>query len=126
MKTKKQFFKEKIESVTYTVWDKEFKLAKSRQVREGVRQDRDRAIEAINNIEAKMKTTKGKEAKELQSERDHMVNTKERYEAQIDMVDKQINGFQGDQTHEPIIGILEELGSLHELKGMYKSYISSI
>lgn len=117
-----QFFKQKIERVQYETWEVEFKVQKSRQIREGVRQDRDRAIEALSNIETALKTEPTDRTK-LETERDAFKENITRYEAQMDMLDKQINGYQGDDTHEPIIGLIEQLASLSELKSMYKSYI---
>jgi septal ring factor EnvC (AmiA/AmiB activator) len=118
---KKQFFKKKIERVQYDTWELEFKLAKSRYIREGVRQDRDRAIEALNNIEAALKA-EPTDRKKVEAERDALLENVKRYEAQMDMIDKQINGYEGDDTHEPVIGLIEQLASLAELKSMYKSY----
>lgn len=118
---KTQFFKKKIDRVQYETWEVEFKLAKSRQIREGVRQDRDRAIEALGNIETALKTAP--EDKKLLDEQSAFQDNIKRYEAQMEMLDKQVNGFQGDETHEPIIGLIEQLASLAELKSMYKSYI---
>jgi hypothetical protein len=123
MLTKKKFFAEKVEKVSYAIWDLEFKLTKSRSVREGVRQDRERTVQAMENVnklltEAKDKPTK----KKYQEEYDALNNNKVRYESQMDMIDKQINGFQGDEKHEPIIGVLEEIASLTELREMYKDY----
>lgn len=124
---KKQFFKDKVKQVTYSIWDSEFKLAKSRQVREGVRQDRDRAVEAINQVDARLLAEKNKEArKNLEAERALLSDKKTRYEAQLDMIDKQINGFAGSETHEPVQGILELLASLNELKTMYKDYLKKV
>ena len=128
MKTKKQFFKEKVEAVTYSMWDLEFKLAKSRQVREGVRQDRDRVAEAVGQVVAKLSNAGKDKAviKALEEERDKLLEDQKRYEAQMAMVDKQINGFNGSDTEEPVIGILEQLASLNELKGMYQDFLKKI
>jgi hypothetical protein len=121
MKTKKQFFIEKIDRVQYETWEIEFKVAKSRQIREGVRQDRDRAVEALNNVDAALKGNP--KDKNLLDEKAAFEDKIRRYEAQMDMVDKQINGYQGDETHEPVIGLMEQLASLAELKSMYKDYV---
>lgn len=123
---KKQFFKDKITNVTYNIWDLEFKVAKSRQVREGVRQDRDRAIETVASLEARLKTEKKEEAEKTKAEIAATQDNVKRYEAQMLMIDKQINGFSGTENEEPVIGILEQLKSLAELREMYKSHIASL
>ena len=40
---------------------------------------------------------------------------------QMQMIDRQISGFAGDEKADPIVGILEELASLAELKKMVKN-----
>ncbi len=123
---KKQFFKDKIKNVTFNVWELEFKVSKSRQVREGVRQDRDRAIEDIARLEAQIAQEKDKDKlKELEAAKATFADNVKRYEAQMLMIDKQINGFAGTETEEPVIGILEQLKSLAELREMYKQHIAS-
>ena len=125
--TKKRFFKDKIDSVTKTIWEFEFKIQKSRQVREGVRLDRDRAIEAIQQIDARIKgETKEEEKAKMEVEKGKFQENVKRYEEQMLMMDKQITGFAWDETHEPIIGILEQIKSLVELREMYKDHISKM
>lgn len=123
------FFKSKIKRVTYQIWELEFKISKSRQVREGVRQDRDRAIEASQQVTAQVQGATDTTSAEF-ANLVHMLETSsdnvKRYEAQMKMVDDQINGSNGDETHEPIIGIVEQIKSLVELKEMYKQYLKEI
>lgn len=124
---KKKFFKSKIERVQYETWEIEFKVAKSRQVREGVRQDRDRAIETVRILSERMKNEKNKETKKkLQSEHDTFFENISRYEKQMEMLDNQINGYAGDDIHEPVIGLIEQLASLAELKTMYTDYVKKV
>lgn len=125
--TKKEFFKDKIKSVQCTIWEVEFKINKSRQVREGVRLDRDRAKEAINNIDAGLPSQKDEKAKaQMESDKAGLQENVSRYEKQMKMIDDQINGFQGDETHEPIVGLLEQLKSYTELMLMYKDWLGRI
>lgn len=121
-----RFFKRKLYQVQASIWEAEFKTAKSRQVREGVRQDRDRAKEAMNQITAGIPTAQGDGLKKMQADLDALTDNVQRYEAQMAMVDKQINGFMGDETHEPVIGLLEQIKSYVELKLMYISYMSEL
>ena len=125
--TKRKFFKDKIVSVTKTMWDKEFKVSKARQIREGVRQDRDRAVEALQKVQAALKVSTDEAQKvELAKEEAGFTENIKRYESQMEMIDHQINGFPGTDVKEPVVGLLEELQSLAELKKMYKDYASKI
>lgn len=122
------FFKKKINDVQKTIWDKEFKIAKARQVREGVRQDRDRAIEAVNQIKNGLEKQKDVATKEsMQKEQSAFEENVKRYEAQMAMIDKQINGYTAkNETEESVIGVLEEIRSYIELREMYKQYIADL
>lgn len=122
------FFKNKIRNVQATIWETEFKISKSRQVREGVRQDRDRAMEALNQIDAQLKGTVIDAARREQGEKDKVVLTEnvKRFEAQMKMVDTQINGAVGSETQEAVIGLLEQVKSYVELMSMYKAYLREI
>lgn len=122
---KYKFFEKKIDAVQKTIWEFDFKVMKSRQVREGVRQDRDRAIEALQKIEAQLK---GAPTPELEAQKKTMTENISRYESQMQMIDRQIMGYtppEGTQE-EPTVGISEEIGSLSELREMYKSYLTTL
>lgn len=124
MKSKKQFFKDKIERVTYEIWDCEFKVSKTRQIREEVRRTRDNTVEGIKLTTARLENETDEELKKkTQEELSVLVDDKARFERQMEMLDNQVNGFIGDETHEPVIGVIEQIGSLTELREMYKSYI---
>ncbi len=59
-----RFFHRKLYSVQASIWEAQFKVKKSREVREGVRQDRDRAVEAVGNITKAIETEKDEEKKQ--------------------------------------------------------------
>ena len=122
-----RFFHRKLYAVQASIWEAEFKAAKSRQVREGVRQDRDRAKEAMNNIDAALGSEKDKDKrKKLEQEKAAFADNVTRYEAQMRMIDDQINGFAGDEKHEPIVGLIEQIKSYTELMLMYKDYMRQL
>lgn len=124
---KYRFFKNKIYDVQTAIWEMEFKVAKARQVREGVRLDRDRAVESINMINARLgnkelsKEDKEKYEKELAS----ITDNKARYERQMQMIDDEINGAPATQEREMVVGILERLKGYAELQAMYKEYLKT-
>lgn len=124
---KARFFKDKIDAVEKTGWEVEFKIAKARQVREGVRQDRDREVEALMNLNKAVEGEKDKEAKKQLQDRAAVVTENvTRFEKQMKMIDDQINGVVGSETQEMQIGLLEQLQSYAELKLMYQDYIKNL
>ena len=124
---KKQFFKKKLKEIDYATWDLEFKINKSRQVREGVRLDRDRAVEAIARVTVAIEGTKDKEEKKkLQADLQVLEENKARYEAQMKMVDEQIEGVTATEQTPGQTGLLEVVRSHVELKSMVKDYIKEL
>lgn len=121
---KYRFFSQKIKAVQYSLWDLEFKVAKSHQVREGVRQDRDRAVEGLANINKALEADPKNE--KILADKATFEDNVKRYEAQMGMIDAQINGANGDETHEPVIGIMEQMKSYAELREMYKTHLTQI
>lgn len=120
---KYRLFSKKIQNVQATIWEFDFKVLKSQQIREGVRQDRERAVEALQQIEAQLK---GAPTPELEKQKEGLLANIARYEKQMQMIDRQVQGYVGSDTEEPVIGILEEIGSLSELREMYKHYLTTI
>lgn len=121
---KKKFFKRKIKAVTCQIWDLEFKVEKSLQVREGVRQDRDRMNDAKNKVEAALKAKPKDEA--LLKEFEGIVDTIKRYELQMKMIDNEINGVKAEGENPGQNGIMETIDSLAELRRMLKDYVAKI
>lgn len=124
---KYRFFAKKVRDVQYNIWDLDFKVAKSRQVREGVRQDRDRCIEAVQNIETKIKEAKeGDDIQKLTAERDGIADNARRFEAQMKMIDDQIQGVPAEGTNPGQQGINDTIRSLAELRNMYREHMAQI
>ncbi len=122
-----QYFKSLYRQTQQQIWGLEFKVKKSRTIREGVRQDRDRAVEALARITLALEGEKDKEAKEkLQKEHDEIQANVTRYEKQLEMIDDQINGAVGTETKEMVIGLLEQIESLTSLKGMYLEELKNL
>lgn len=124
--SKYRYFYRKVRDVQNSIWEYEFKVAKSRQVREGVRMDRDRATEAANNIDMGLKTAPEEQKAKLEADLKAMQDNILRYEAQMKMIDDQINGGAATEANPAGIGILEQIKSLTELRLMYLDYISRL
>lgn len=125
--TKKRFFKNKIKDVSKYIWDLEFKIEKSRQVREGVRLDRERTLELVSQLEVQIKGTEDSKKKtELEGQIKKLQDNIARYEAQMKMIDFEIDGGQPSEENPAGIGILEKISSFIELRKMYEDYIKRI
>lgn len=126
---KYRYFYRKVIDVQNSIFEYEFKVAKSRQVREGIRQDRDRAVEGTQQIKVAIEGAKDQDQKtKLETEYASMVDTVKRFEAQMGMIDAQIQGGEANRTEvNPAgIGILEQIKSLTELRLMYQDYLTRI
>lgn len=121
-----RYFYKKINDVQRSIWEYEFKVAKSRQIREGVRTDRDRAMQAIANLEDMLKTAPEEKKEQLNKDLAANKDNVARYEAQMKMIDDQINGGAVTDANPAGIGILEQIKSLTELKLMYQDYCSRL
>lgn len=114
-------FYKKTKDHQVAIWELEFKIAKSRQLREGVRQDRDRAVESVNRLKAVIEQEKDKAVKAQLEEQSkaHQENA-DRFEKQMALIDGQINGTTDES------GILERLKSVVELRNMTFDYMSKL
>lgn len=124
---KYRVFARKAKDVDVAIWEQDFKIAKSRQIREGIRQDRERTLEAVNRISAAVDAEQDPEKKKaLEAERASHADNATRYEAQMRMIDNQINGVPAQGENPGENGILETIQSLAELRAMYQQYMKDI
>lgn len=125
---KKSFFKKKLVDCQKVIWELEFKIAKSRQLREGIRQDREFAVENVAQIEARLKQKDiSKEEKEqLETSLAIHKDNVQRYERQITMVDNEINGIPANGEDPGQEGIKDRIAGYAELREMYKSYLKTL
>lgn len=124
---KYRFFKHKIDAVQEAIWEQDFKVSKSKQIREGIREDRERAIEAVQKVTAAIHAEKDKSEKSaLEKEKEAFTDNVKRYEGQMKMIDEQINGVPAKGEDPGIEGIKDRIKALAELREMYKQYIASL
>ncbi len=123
---KKRFFNKKIGDVTKSIWELDFKVAQSAQVREGVRRDRDQQLDRLAQLEAQVKGADKKDKEAITAQIEETKANATRFEAQMKMIDDQINGVKASQESDGQVGILETISSLAELREMYKDYVSKI
>lgn len=131
---KYRFFLKKIKNVDKSIWEYEFKISKSRQVREGIRKDRDRVVENKNHLETKISEEKDEKLKKgFEKDLEQSKEMIKKYEGQMKLIDDQINGVLKVEPNDeypdgipPQVGILETIESLTELKLMYNEYLKQI
>lgn len=131
-----RLFMKKIRQTQVSIWELEFKIAKARQVREGVRQDRDRAVEALNQIEVMLKAHQEGEGKmtpeilaETEKQKEGMIENIRRYERQMEMIDQQLyHGFPGNPEigMPPEPAVIEKIKAATELQEMYRDYAKQL
>lgn len=123
---KYRFFQKKVSDVQKSLWELEFKVAKARAMREESRQGRDRTVEQVGNLTKTLNALTPEEKEQavtLQTEIDNATAAIKSYEAQMQMVDDQVNGLRGE---EPITGLLEHMDGLANLRELYKEHLSKI
>lgn len=124
-----RLFRKKIRDVQTSIWEHEFKIAKGRQVREGVRQDRERAMESLHQIETMLKSAQNIDPEKItaiEAEKTKLQENVDRYEKQMKMVDDQIQGVPPNGEDAGQTGLMDVIRSLVELKGMYEDYASKL
>lgn len=126
---KKNHFKKKLDYTQKQIWEIEFKIATSRSLREEIRQERDRNVEALNQVEEKIKATdkKDKELIErLEKDKKTFEDNIARFEKQMSMVDAEINGVEPTPETNGTQGLIHHLDSLISLREMVKRYIKTL
>lgn len=122
---KYKFFKKKIKQVECAIADLEFKLFKSREMREDIRKQRDRVVEALDAIDAKLPTDMAQEAKDaLMAERKIQQTFKDNATEQLRMMDEEIDGRKATEDKPEYPGVIQQIDAMRELLQMYKDYIN--
>src|SRR3990167_528527 len=133
--SKRAYFKGKLQGVDRAVWDLTFKIFKTREIREGVRRDRDdrkMKLETLGErivIESKtggLKETNIDEFKRLEDQKVLLERDVKRYEDQMRMLDVELEGERpsGDIVGAP--GINDQIDSLVELREMLKDWVKRV
>lgn len=120
---KYRVFCRKIKDSDVAIWECDFKIAKSRYMRESARMERDKAMDAIHNVENALKGVSNKQEREkMEKDKEMAQDLVKKYEKQMEMIDGQIEGVQASETTLAQPGLKEVLENLVELRSMYKDY----
>lgn len=127
--TKKRHFEKKRDGVDSMIADLEFKVFKTLEVREEMREEYDALSARIHSHEAQIKDFKGKKEDKATIE-DTLARTKvekDRIEGQIRGLDLEVNGSKPtNEIPDGYTGIYTQIDSMRELRGMLTSWISKV
>lgn len=126
--SKKGYFKKRLAETKKLEWDMEFKVFKTREVREDVRKEYARAKARLHGLEEQIKNwPENKDKGEKARLEDQVVLTNrdiERYEAQMAQMDLEIEGSKPTNEYpNGLEGISHQLDSLKEVQSMLKDWI---
>ena len=127
--TKKDHFKQKLRGVEKMAWDLEFKLFKTREIREGIRKLYSDNKARLLDLDEKLKDWKEKpEDKPAAEDRKALLTRDlERMESQLKQLDIEIQGTRPTNEYpEGYPGVSGEIDSMVELKGMLENHIKSL
>lgn len=129
--SKRSFFKNKLKGVQHMIWDLQFKKFKTLEIREDIRKEYDSMqsrIATIDNQIGNFPDDGNKdELKRLSEAKDLAMRDIERFKAQIDQLDAEVNGQSANEYNpEGTIGIVHNIDSLRELEQMLKDWIKTI
>jgi len=129
---KKTYFQKKSKAVQNMIWDLEFKLYKTKEIREEVRQELSNKKAQLETLENQIKSQKEKptmkeeEAKQLDDRKVFLDKDIQRHIDQLKILDEEIGGVKKSaENPEGSAGLIQQIEALYELKGIIKSYIKT-
>ena len=129
--SKKKHFKQKFKGVEKMIWDLEFKIFKTKEIREDVRREYDQSKARLFILEEEIKNwPKDKDKGDKARLEDKLVLQKrdiERFEAQLKQLDLECSGSKPTVEYpDGVQGINHQIDSLQELRLMIKEWIKSL
>lgn len=128
-RSKRSHFKGKLKATREMRWDLEFKVFKTRELREGVREDYDNSKAKLFQLEKQRDAIPAgsKEREPIQKQVDILAEDCKRYEGHMKTLDVEISGANpGEEYPEGAIGAVDQIQSLQELEKMLIDYIATI
>lgn len=129
--SKKQHFIQKLEGVQKMIYDLEFKVYKTKEIREDIRKEYDfmqSRIATLNNQIENFPKDKDKGDKaRLEDDKVRAERDLARFKAQIEGIDNEIHGVKPSvENPNGAAGINDQIDSMKELESMLKSWIKSL
>ena len=130
-KSKKRYFTEKREGVKKMTWDLEFKVFKTRELREAVRKRYDDASASKYLTEEQIKNWPAdkpvEDKKRLEDDVIRFDRDIERYKEQMNQLDLEMDGSKPTNEYpEGVAGVNDQIDSLRELNEMLRDWIKRI
>lgn len=129
--SKKRYFNGKLQGTRNMIWDFEFKVFKTREIREDIRQQYDQMLSRIEGYKTQLENWPAEQPEEdkkrVEDLRTLAERDAERFLKQMQMLDAEIEGVkptvenQGGQ-----VGVSEQIDSLREVEGMLKDYVKTL
>jgi len=129
--SKKQHFKHKLEGVGKMIWDLEFKMYKTREIREDVRREYDQQKARLSILEEQIKNwSKDKDEGDRKKLEDQVLLIQRdinRFEQQLKQLDLECEGSKPTNEYpDGVQGISHQIDSLQELKVMIKEWLKNV
>ena len=125
--SKKRHFELKLKGTEKMIWDLEFKVHKTQEVREDIRKEYDFMNSRIEGFTRQLETAKDEDKPTIEDNITRAPPDRDRLKAQIEQIDVEINGSKKCQQYpDGATGIKHQIDSLRELTTMLKSWIKTL
>lgn len=124
---RKGHFTNKLEGATKMIWDLEFKLFKSREIREDIRREYDAAQSKLHSTTKQLEVAKPEEKPRLEDHKSILERDVQRYQAQMNQLDLEMEGSRPTNEHpDGVTGISQQIDSFKELEKMLQDFIKTL
>lgn len=129
--TRKNHFKKKLEGTKKMIADLEFKIFKTREIREDIRQEYAYMVSRIESIDNQINKFPADgnqdELGRLKDDKVRAERDRDRFVAQMKQLDVEIGGAKPSQDYpDGVEGITQQIDSLQELSSMLKDWIKTL
>lgn len=126
--SKKNYFKQRLQGTERLVWDLEFKMFKTREIREDIRKEYAQMKARLFTVEEQIKNFPADkdQADKARLEDQKVLLDKDtlRFQAQIEQLDIEVEGTKPTEKYpDGVDGIVQQIGSLKEVQTMLKDWI---
>lgn len=126
-RSKKEHFEHRLQATRASIWDLQFKAFKTREVREGIRQEYDYVQAQLKSLEEKIPTATPDEVGRLKDQKELAERDLKRFVLQMRELDLEVEGsrptVEMPNGHD---GVMMQIDSLRELETMLTDWISGL
>lgn len=129
--TRKDHLKRRLQGTREMIWDLQFKVFKTREIREEIRQEYDLMKSRLEHVENQIKNfpadkDQGDKAR-LEDDKVRIQNDTNRFLAQMKQLDIEVEGSKKtNEFPEGATGITQNIDSLRELESMIRDYLKEM